>query len=336
MMGLANKTVIGLGSLVPSSRWKVWLYRRLGFQIGKHTRIRRGSYIYAKRATLGDGVTLEPGVKIVCQELVMGDEAKIDSETVVYGEGRLEMGRGAYVGPRAWINCATTISLGVNTGVGPLSSIYTHGVWLPYVDGYPRKFEPVILEEGVWVPGNVAILPGVRIGKGSMIGGGSVVTKDVPPNSFAAGSPARVVSSMDTIKLELGAPEVATRLREAVDRFLESLQQKGIEMERETGGFYARGGGRSLRKRPFAIRVFESPLDRETAAGLAVRRDSTEMILIAIAGIADEAIPLLSAARNLHWFDISGKRCSSAWKGYSYELRRYFGSHYGIRFLLVK
>lgn len=52
----------------------------------------------------------------------------------------------------------------------------------------------VIIEEDVWIGSNSVILPGVRIGRGSIIGGGSVVTKDIPPYSIAVGNPAKVVS----------------------------------------------------------------------------------------------------------------------------------------------
>ena len=53
---------------------------------------------------------------------------------------------------------------------------------------------PVIIEEDVWIGSNSVILPGVRIGRGSVIGGGSVVTKDIPKYSIAVGNPAVVIS----------------------------------------------------------------------------------------------------------------------------------------------
>lgn len=56
---------------------------------------------------------------------------------------------------------------------------------------------PVILEPNVWVARGAAILPGVRVGKGSVIGYGSVVTRDVPPGVLAAGNPARVIRRLD-------------------------------------------------------------------------------------------------------------------------------------------
>jgi len=52
---------------------------------------------------------------------------------------------------------------------------------------------PVLIEDHVWIGANVIILPGVRIGRNSAIGAGSVVTKDVPPNCLVVGNPARVL-----------------------------------------------------------------------------------------------------------------------------------------------
>jgi acyl-[acyl carrier protein]--UDP-N-acetylglucosamine O-acyltransferase len=61
----------------------------------------------------------------------------------------------------------------------------------------PVRTAPVILERNVWVARGAAILPGVRIGEGSVIGYGSVVSGDVPPRVVAAGNPARVVRSLE-------------------------------------------------------------------------------------------------------------------------------------------
>lgn len=50
----------------------------------------------------------------------------------------------------------------------------------------------MFIEDDCWIGGNVVILPGVRIGRGSTIGAGSIVTRDVPAFSVAVGSPCRV------------------------------------------------------------------------------------------------------------------------------------------------
>ncbi|HYP87619.1 MAG TPA: DapH/DapD/GlmU-related protein, partial [Polyangiaceae bacterium] len=52
---------------------------------------------------------------------------------------------------------------------------------------------PVILEENVWLAARVIVLPGVTIGKNTVVGAGSVVTKDLPSDVLAAGIPAKVI-----------------------------------------------------------------------------------------------------------------------------------------------
>lgn len=58
------------------------------------------------------------------------------------------------------------------------------------------KAYPVVIGENVWITSNVTILPGVHIGDNSIIGAGSVVTRDIPANVFAAGNPARVIKQI--------------------------------------------------------------------------------------------------------------------------------------------
>lgn len=58
---------------------------------------------------------------------------------------------------------------------------------------FARFSEPIVIEDKVWIGSNVVVLPGVRIGYGSVIGAGSVVSRDVPPMVVAAGVPCRVL-----------------------------------------------------------------------------------------------------------------------------------------------
>jgi maltose O-acetyltransferase len=57
----------------------------------------------------------------------------------------------------------------------------------------PDPPKPIYIQEGAWIGGQVVVLPGVRVGRGSVVGLQAVVTEDVPPGVVAAGNPARVV-----------------------------------------------------------------------------------------------------------------------------------------------
>lgn len=62
---------------------------------------------------------------------------------------------------------------------------------------YPK---PIKIGRNVWIGSNSTVLPGVTIGDNSIIGAGSVVTKDIPKNTVAAGNPARVIKTIDVSK----------------------------------------------------------------------------------------------------------------------------------------
>jgi acetyltransferase-like isoleucine patch superfamily enzyme len=69
-------------------------------------------------------------------------------------------------------------------------------------EGHPRTkinvlTAPVVIDDYAWISFNVCILKGVRIGKGAIVGGGSVVTDDVPDFVLVAGNPARIVRRLD-------------------------------------------------------------------------------------------------------------------------------------------
>ena len=96
------------------------------------------------------------------------------------------------------------VSIGDNVVIGLGSRIITHG---PVKGG-----RPVTIGSDVYVGANVIILPGVTIGDGCLIGAGSVVTKDVPPMSIAAGNPAGVLRPRD--------PEELARTRECLEKGL--------------------------------------------------------------------------------------------------------------------
>lgn len=72
---------------------------------------------------------------------------------------------------------------------------------------YVEFGHPVFIEQDCWIGANVVILPGVRIGEGSTIGAGSVVTKDIPPFSVAVGSPCKVRKTIKTAEEEEKDPD---------------------------------------------------------------------------------------------------------------------------------
>lgn len=99
---------------------------------------------------------------------------------------------------RCRITCAGKITIGNNVLIAPEVFITDHNHGMDPTDerGYspqPLKIANVIIEDGVWLGHRSTILPGVTIGKHSIIGANSVVTTNIPEYSMAVGVPARVI-----------------------------------------------------------------------------------------------------------------------------------------------
>ncbi len=77
--------------------------------------------------------------------------------------------------------------------------------------------EPVRIGNRVWLGAGVTVCPGVTIGDNCVIGAGSVVTKDIPANSIAVGSPARVIRTLSEADSVRNKPEILDGYGEAVD-----------------------------------------------------------------------------------------------------------------------
>jgi maltose O-acetyltransferase len=91
------------------------------------------------------------------------------------------------------------VTIGSRTLFGPNVQIYTatHPInWKERASGVEFA-KPVAIGEDVWVGGSAVICPGVSIGDRTIIGAGSVVTKDIPSDVFAAGNPCRVIRHLN-------------------------------------------------------------------------------------------------------------------------------------------
>ena len=112
--------------------------------------------------------------------------------------GEIHIGDYCLISPGVRISAAQAIHIGDNCMFAAnvyISDSDWHGIYnriRPF-----RCTKPVVLENNVWLGESVIINKGVRIGENSVVGAGSVVTKDIPANSIAAGNPARVIKSIN-------------------------------------------------------------------------------------------------------------------------------------------
>lgn len=91
------------------------------------------------------------------------------------------------------------VTIGSRTLFGPNVQIYTATHPINYKERASglESAKPITIGEDVWIGGSAVICPGVTIGDRTIIGAGSVVTKDIPSDVFAAGNPCRVIRHLE-------------------------------------------------------------------------------------------------------------------------------------------
>jgi acetyltransferase-like isoleucine patch superfamily enzyme len=117
-----------------------------------------------------------------------------------YGFGRLAIGDRCFLGDGVMIDLRGGVHMEHDVTVSNRTSIVTHtNVGLnshPLQKYYPTKESTVVIKAGSYIGTGAIILPGVTVGRESVIGAGAVVTKDVPSKSVVAGVPARVIKKL--------------------------------------------------------------------------------------------------------------------------------------------
>ncbi|HEY4181741.1 MAG TPA: acyltransferase [Kofleriaceae bacterium] len=168
--------------------------------------------------TAGDGVKFGASARVhnplgrAC--IIVGARTLVDGELLVhdYG-GRITIGTDCYIGMESRIWSGHDLTIGNHVFIAhnvTITDTNAHQVdaderaahyQRTVVEGRPFEkgsiaTSPVVIHDHAWINFNVAILKGVTIGEGAIIGAGSVVTKDVPPYVLCAGNPAQVVRSL--------------------------------------------------------------------------------------------------------------------------------------------
>ncbi len=142
--------------------------------------------------TVGEACEISGRNVRIGQELWMLPGAKIGGGSALEAPSSLDAGHYLHLGVQTLVNTARPVVIGHEVGLGTRTSVYTHGAYPSRLMGYPVSYASVEIGDFTWVPG-ATINPGVRIGRNCVIGVNSLVTRDIPDGSLAAGSPATVI-----------------------------------------------------------------------------------------------------------------------------------------------
>lgn len=130
---------------------------------------------------------------------------------------RLEIGDGTYIGRFCHIYATSSIRIGRKVLIA--DKVYLsdnmHGyqdIELPVIDQQVQQLQPVVIGDGAWLGENVCVV-GASVGKHSVIGANSVVTRNIPDYCVAAGAPAIIIKRFDHEKKEWRRTDQEGRFR---------------------------------------------------------------------------------------------------------------------------
>jgi acetyltransferase-like isoleucine patch superfamily enzyme len=177
----------------------------------------RGACILVRgtRLKLGPGarINIAPGARLLLGTREAGPSPcsvylrrnarlSIHGTAKIAGGTRVLIGEGAHleIGPESYINYDSSVSCFMHTVIGARCAISWNVNILDgnahdlIIGGIPRPvYQPVIIEDDVWIGTGATILAGVTIGAGAVVAAGSVVTSDVPNGALVGGNPARII-----------------------------------------------------------------------------------------------------------------------------------------------
>ena len=170
----------------------------------------------------GRGVTLERGVTMdgtMRHGIVLGDHVKIGPYSTLLGAPISNLGEGIRFGANSAVDAYSFIGSAGPITVGENVIMGQHVCFHPENHNFDRTDVPIksqgttrlgiTIEDDVWVGANVTFLDGAYVGRGAVIGAGSLVRGKIPPYSIAVGSPAKVIRTRephDVAAVSSGAP----------------------------------------------------------------------------------------------------------------------------------
>lgn len=180
----------------------------------------RKNTIYAGIGKVGQSITLGKHIELGSRKSIyLADDVVIGNFCrILAGKGKIELGSKCYIHPFSTLRAQNGfIRMGKECSINPYSIIHgeggvtfgdfvrvgSHVILVSATHVYDdvsvpihfqgSKSKGIVVEDDVWIGGGSTILDGVRVGRGSIIGAGSVVNKDVPPFSIVGGVPAKVI-----------------------------------------------------------------------------------------------------------------------------------------------
>ena len=303
------------------------IYRLKGYRIGKGVSIGLGSVICGDRVEVGDEtsigfltiirgkeIRLGPYVQIGSMTFLdtpyieIGEATKINEQVFVGGlqgpDSRFVVGRNCSIMQLSFINPAQSIRIGDDSGIGGHCLIFGHSSYLNQFEGYAAEFAPIEIGNSVGLSWRVFVLPGTKIGDGTMVGANSVVSGTLPPCSMAVGFPARIVARPPVFPKQLSDEDKIQLFRKIVEQMIQYLVGSGLVCDKDGNNYEIRQPGRRWRRtKTWQMHVTDGDV-RLAVKELGVENPAVFLSLFAIP--AD--VRAFLSSRNIMWIDVANKQ----------------------------
>jgi acetyltransferase-like isoleucine patch superfamily enzyme len=170
---------------------------------------RARAVVYLRDAEVGAGIRVSGKLKIAnWGSLTIGDDCTFRApvtpiDIFVGPDANLSVGNGVRFHSGDTISALMRVEIGDRVQIGPHVSIHDNAFHDLYDRAKTPESEPVIVEDDVWLASKCTLLPGVRIGRGAVVGAHALVTADVEPFTVVGGVPARPIMRLDPQKFVL-------------------------------------------------------------------------------------------------------------------------------------
>lgn len=301
--------------------------------------------IRASSISIGEHTLFADGARVLCPEnFSIGAAGRVDRNSVIetrncdigdeffFGEGSaigfggrfgrasdLKIGHQVAVSSRNVLNTSAPITLGNRVGTSDDVYFLTHGLHHSHsvLLGYPLSYEPIVVDDNVWFGMRTLVMPGVHVGRNTIIASNSVVLRDLPPDILAAGVPA--VRKKDLRDTPAAEDQQIRMASDIMDRWIADLETKGsVTVHRET----IEGGPDMRYEIGFDERTYSVVLCYALDAGRVPGTGDRQIAVTLNSGKLRE-----DEHSGLMLFDLTEKTASSELDGVGEDLRDFLRRH---------
>jgi acetyltransferase-like isoleucine patch superfamily enzyme len=316
--------IFGVVFLSPPFLKKLILKWYCGAQFGRGAKIGWFSSIIGAGVMIGDYSSIKPLTVIRCDgQVEIGNYTEVSSFSIVYGCANFTVGDRCYLGPKAWINVTEDVEMGNDVGIGPRTTIFTHGSFFPYTEGYPVRFGEVAIGDNVWIASGVFLHPGIEIGDNVFINSRSVITKDIDSGHVVEGFPAKEIMKLEKIRRPVTPAKRDALIINILNHFIMYLEQVNPNLQvTSINGHVAEF---SLRGKNYLVELVAS----QGSAPIKFQKDNYDRKIILL-NCEDWAPPIGGSKTTV--FDFTSKKATYSRDKLSREIYQFLKQYYGIIF----